>query len=65
MARSSTEQLLELVDAGIVDQRKALICCLKWMSDQDVEDMMVLHGFISGDPDYLMGPEVDDVGEEI
>lgn len=62
MARSNTEDLLEMVDEGIVDQRLALIACLKWMSDQDVGDMMELNGFLRGDPDFLMGPETDDVG---
>ena len=39
-ARKYTNQLLELVDEGIIPARTALLSALCYMSESDVEDMM-------------------------
>ena len=35
------ELLLDLVDQGAIDARDALIMCLKWMSEAQVNEMLV------------------------
>jgi len=39
-ARINTNELLEAIEAGIVDKDYALTACLKFMSDADVGEMM-------------------------
>jgi hypothetical protein len=39
-ARKYTNQLLEMVDEGIIPARTALLSALGYMSESDVEDMM-------------------------
>ena len=39
-ARKYTNQLLEMVDEGIISARTALLSALCYMSESDVEDMM-------------------------
>jgi len=38
--RRETDRLLGLVDAGIVDHEDIVLMCVKWMSEQDVADMV-------------------------
>ena len=42
---SYRDMLLDMVDEGL-DHRVVLIACLKYMSEQEVKDMMELNGFI-------------------
>ena len=37
---------LELVDEGFVDARSMLVAALKYMSMQEVEDMLVVNEFV-------------------
>ena len=37
--RKVTNQLLELVDDGILDPREVILACLSYMSEDDVADM--------------------------
>ena len=39
-ARRYTEQLLEMIDDGIVDKDHAIACMTSYMSEDDVKDMM-------------------------
>ena len=39
------DMLLEMVDEGL-DHRMVLAACLKYMSEQDVKNMMEFNGFI-------------------
>ena len=39
-ARPYTEQLLEMIDEGIVDKDHAIACLTSYMSEDDVKDMM-------------------------
>lgn len=39
MTRKITNQLLEMVDEGLLDPRHVLLCALKYMSEDDVADM--------------------------
>jgi hypothetical protein len=38
-ARQSTNELLELIDDGILDAEHVLKCALSYMSEADVKDM--------------------------
>lgn len=37
--RKATNKLLELIDDGIISAEDVVTMCLKWMSEDDVEDM--------------------------
>jgi hypothetical protein len=37
--RKVTNQLLELVDDGVLDPRAVILACLSYMSEDDVADM--------------------------
>ena len=38
--REQTDRLLEMVDDGNLDPMMALIMCVKWMSEDEVAEMM-------------------------
>ena len=40
MSRKYTNQLLEMVDNGELDARQALLMCVKYMSEDEVADMI-------------------------
>lgn len=40
MTRKATNRLIDLAEAGIVSWRELAIMALKWMSEDDVADMM-------------------------
>ena len=46
MAREATNQLLEMVEEGILDKDTVIMACVKYMSEDDVEDMMHHNEFI-------------------
>jgi hypothetical protein len=37
--RKATNKLLELVDDGMISAKDVVTMCLKWMSEDDVEEM--------------------------
>ena len=39
--REYTNKLLEMVENGLVDSMSVLLMCLSYMSEDEVEDMMV------------------------
>jgi hypothetical protein len=52
MSREITNKLLEMVDEGLLDARTLVLACLKYMSEDDVEDMAVINEFIADPNDY-------------
>ena len=40
MVREYTDKLLEMVEEGMISAENALMCCMKYMSEDDVKDMM-------------------------
>ena len=40
MARQETNRLLEMIDEGILDPKEVVTMCVKYMSEDDVADMM-------------------------
>lgn len=40
------EEALNLVDVGLITERDMLIACLKYMSKDDVADMLITNDFL-------------------
>lgn len=53
MARQYTNKLLDMIAEGLLETEAVLLACLKYMSEDDVKDMMHCNEFI-----------LDDEGEE-
>ena len=50
-ARQYTEQLLEMIEDGIIDKDYAIACMTSYMSEDDVKDMMITNEMVPFDPD--------------
>ena len=46
MSREYTNQLLDMIDDGLLDRDTVITACLKYMSEADVQDMMEANEFI-------------------
>lgn len=51
MTRQYTNQLLELIEDGILNAEDVLRSCLNYMSEAEVEDMAISEGFIEEEED--------------
>lgn len=49
--RKITNQLLSMVEEGLLDRDTLIRACLDYMSEADVADMAHAEGFIEGDDD--------------
>lgn len=49
--RCATDEILDLVNDGILNINKVLLACLLYMSDDEVADMARLNGFFDEDED--------------
>lgn len=49
MARKYTNELLRLVEEGILDKDAVIMACVKYMSEDDVKDMMHANEFNTED----------------
>ena len=47
MAREYTDHLLELIDEGILDKDHVILACVKYMTEEDVKDMMLTNDLIN------------------
>jgi hypothetical protein len=47
MTREYTTKLLEMVDEGLLDRDNVIMACIKYMSEDDVKDMMECNEFIN------------------
>jgi chaperonin GroEL (HSP60 family) len=45
-SRIYTTKLLDMVDEGILDPKAVMEACLCYMSEHDVEDMMLVNDFL-------------------
>jgi hypothetical protein len=39
MTREATNQILEMIEEGLLDRDTVIMACLKWMSEDDVREM--------------------------
>lgn len=46
MTRQYTEQLLEMIEMGILDRDAVIMACVKYMSEDEVQDMMEINEFV-------------------
>ena len=67
MSREYTDYLLELIEEGVLDKDTVIMACVKYMSEDDVKDMMIANEFIFDDDDDDGQPsweqEWEDFGE--
>ena len=56
MSREYTNKLLEMVEEGLLDRDSVIMACVKYMSEDEVRDMMHANEFIE--------EEEDEEGEE-
>ena len=46
MARQFTNKLLEMLEEGLLDKDTVILACVKYMSEDDVKDMMHCNEFL-------------------
>lgn len=46
MTRPYTERLLDMIDEGVLDRDTVIMACVKYMSEHEVRDMMVMNEFL-------------------
>lgn len=46
MSRKFTNKLYEMIDDGLLDKDTVIMACLKYMSEDEVKDMMEANEFI-------------------
>ncbi len=51
MAREKTNELLEMIENGLLDKDTVIMACVKYMSEADVADMMHINEFDYDDDD--------------
>ena len=49
MIREATNQILEIVEEGLLDRDTVIMACLKWMSEDDVAEMAHHNEFLEHD----------------
>lgn len=49
MTRKVTNQLIEMVEEGLLDSHTLIVACLKYMSEAEVADMAHINEFITTD----------------
>lgn len=51
MVRKVSNQILEMVDEGILDKDTVILACLQYMSEDEVADMAHMNGFLDEEQD--------------
>lgn len=46
MSREATNKLLEMIEEGLLDKDSVIMACVKYMSEDDVSDMMHCNDFL-------------------
>ena len=62
MSREYTNKLLELVEEGMLNKDDVIMACVKYMSEDDVEDMMRCNDFIENTDDEYDKDSIDPAG---
>ena len=63
MARDFTNQLLEMIEDGLLDRDTVIMACVKYMSEDEVRDMMFANDFVEDTDDWDEEPDVDEAQE--
>jgi len=59
MSRIYTSKLLEMIEEGLLNKDNVIMACVKYMSEDDVKDMMECNEFV----DYMNEDEEEDLEE--
>ena len=51
MSRKYTNELLEMIENGLLDKDTVIMACVKYMSEDEVKDMMKCNDFIEEEPE--------------
>lgn len=51
MTRKITNEVLSLIEDGVLDKDTVILACLKYMSEDDVADMAYINGFLYDEED--------------
>ena len=49
MSREYTNRLLEMIEDGLLDKDTVILSCVKYMSEDEVKDMMFINEMVLGD----------------
>lgn len=49
MSRKYTNMLLDMVEGGLLDRDTVIMACIKFMSEDEVQDMMEANEFVEED----------------
>lgn len=52
MTREFTIKLLDMVDDGLLDKDTVIMACVKYMSEDDVREMMFANDFVEDTDDW-------------
>lgn len=52
MSREFTNKLLEMVEEGLLDKDMVIMSCVKYMSEDDVRDMMFANEMVEEEEDW-------------
>ena len=58
MARDFSTKLLDMIDDGLLDKDTVIMACVKYMSEDDVRDMMFANEFVEETDDWDEEEEV-------
>jgi hypothetical protein len=66
MSRETTNKLLEMLDEGVLDARTLALACLKYMSEDEVEDMAKANEFVADlEEEEKSYPYIINAGDEL
>lgn len=51
MTRKVTNEVLNMIEEGILDRDSVILACLKYMSEDEVADMAHANGFLDNEED--------------
>jgi hypothetical protein len=50
--REATNRLLEMVEEGLIDRDMVIMCCVKYMSEDEVADMCQINDFFYDEDEH-------------
>ena len=65
MTRDFSTKLLDMIDDGLLDKDTVIMACVKYMSEDEVRDMMFANDFVEDTDDWDEDeePDVDEAQE--
>ena len=65
MTREFSTKLLDMIDDGLLDKDTVIMACVKYMSEDEVRDMMFANDFVEDTDDWDEDeePDVDEAQE--